>query len=335
MRLRIGLVGQGKDWTHRYQPSLRLMQDRFDIRFVYHAVAALAESIAREFRAQRVDGFREMIARSELDAIFFLESDWYGIAPIVAACESGKSVFCGTDVDFDPLQVQEIKSLVDHSGISFMAELSRRFAPATIRLKELIATKLGHPTLLFCHRRVSQESKHSNRCCRPMSAIADRELVELIDWCRYLVGSDPLWIQAIGHPSTQPNEPNDYQICSLGFGDQSRGPGILAQISCGMYIPTAWPEAITFRPPAAIQVCCERGIAFVDMPSSLVWFDAAGRHQETLDQELSIGQQQFTQFHRSITSLVRQTAGLDDFCEALRYLQAAKRSMSEGCRIPL
>ena len=34
-----------------------------------------------------------------------------------------------------------------------MAELPRRHMPATLRLKELIATRLGEPQLLFCHLR--------------------------------------------------------------------------------------------------------------------------------------------------------------------------------------
>ena len=34
-----------------------------------------------------------------------------------------------------------------------MAEFPRRHAPATLRLKELIATRLGQPRLLFCHQR--------------------------------------------------------------------------------------------------------------------------------------------------------------------------------------
>ena len=37
-------------------------------------------------------------------------------------------------------------------------------------------------------------------------------------------------------------------------------------------------EAISFRPPAELQVVCERGVAFLDLPSTLIWFDCAGRH---------------------------------------------------------
>jgi predicted dehydrogenase len=46
-------------------------------------------------------------------------------------------------------QLNHLFSRVESSGIAFMAELSRRHAPATVRLKELIATQLGRPKMLF------------------------------------------------------------------------------------------------------------------------------------------------------------------------------------------
>ncbi len=101
----------------------------------------------------------------------------------------------------------------------------------------------------------------------------------------------------------------------------------LLKISCGAYIPAKWPEAIAFRPPAAIQVCCEKGLAFVDLPSTLIWFDDAGRHQEVLDTELSVGQQLLTQFHRTVTSLVRKVGDLEDTYRALCILDQAHASM--------
>ena len=108
-----------------------------------------------------------------------------------------------------------------------------------------------------------------------------------------------------------------------------------AQISCGSYIPAAWPEAIGFRPPAGMQVCCERGVAFIDLPASLVWFDDAGRHQESLDNETSVGEKMLSQFHRAVTSLVRNLSGLDDAFNASAILREAERSSEAGQRISL
>jgi predicted dehydrogenase len=336
MKLRLGLIGLGKDWQTRHLPALRLLQDRFEVRAIYGSVAHLADQVARELRADRVDGYRALIEREDVDAVMMLESDWYGMLPLLAACDAGKAVYCSSEIDFEPNAAAEVKRRVEGAGIAFMSEFPRRFAPATLRLKELIATRLGHPRLLFCHRRLACESGDHSRSARSLNARSSRELIELIDWCRYIVGHDPNWVQAVWHPSIHDNITADYQVISIDFssGEDYRKKS-LAQISCGAYIPSYWHEAIAFRPPAAVQVCCEKGLAFVDLPSGLVWFDEAGRHQESLDSELPVGQQLLAQFHRAVTSLVRKVGDLEDTYRALQTLESAQRSMREGIRIPL
>ena len=86
---------------------------------------------------------------------------------------------------------------------------------------------------------------------------------------------------------------------------------------------------------AGLQVSCERGIAFVDLPTTLVWFDEAGRHQESLDSERPVAEQLLTQFHRAVTALVRKTCDLEDAYRALRIVQEARRSCREGRRVEL
>ncbi|MEY4566454.1 MAG: Inositol 2-dehydrogenase/D-chiro-inositol 3-dehydrogenase [Planctomycetota bacterium] len=336
MKLRLGLIGLGKDWQTRHLPALRLLQDRFEVRAVYGSVAHLADQVARELRADRVDGYRALIEREDVDAVMMLESDWYGMLPLLAACDAGKAVYCSAEIDFEPNAAAEVKRRVEGAGIAFMSEFPRRFAPATLRLKELIATRLGHPRLLFCHRRLACESGDHSRSARSLNARSSRELIELIDWCRYIAGHDPNWVQAVWHPSIHDSITADYQVISIDFssGEDYRKKS-LAQISCGAYIPSYWHEAIAFRPPSAVQVCCEKGLAFVDLPSGLVWFDEAGRHQESLESELPVGQQLLAQFHRAVTSLVRKVGDLEDTYRALQTLESAQRSMREGIRIPL
>ena len=82
-------------------------------------------------------------------------------------------------------------------------------------------------------------------------------------------------------------------------------------------------------------MACENGIAFIDLPSSLVWFDKAGRHMESLDSERPVGEQLLNQFHRAVTSLVRNTSGLEDAFQAMWIVQQAHQSHAEGCRISL
>jgi hypothetical protein len=160
------------------------------------------------------------------------------------------------------------------------------------------------------------------------------DLMELVDWCCYVVGHAPTSVLGIQHSG--PDGSDDYQMMNLDFTQEGAlGCGPTAQISCGRYMPAKWQEAAAYRPPAALQVACERGIAFIDLPTTLVWFDEAGRHQETLDSERPVGEQLLGLFHRSVTSLVRHTAGLDDAYRALTIVQQARASHVQWQRIRL
>ncbi|MCE9605571.1 MAG: Gfo/Idh/MocA family oxidoreductase [Planctomycetia bacterium] len=332
MKLRVGLIGLGNQWESRHRPALRTLSDRFEVCAVCDQIALRAEQAAREWNAQACDGFRSLAQRPDIDAVLMLAPQWYGYLPILAACDAGKAIYCVNSLQLDPEQAQLVKQRVDESGVAFMTEFPRRHAPATLRLKELIATRLGKPKLLFCHARVPAEHQQG----KPGSNQSpSNDLMELIDWCRYVVGSEPTSVVGVRHYRGEEPKHDDYQMMSLDFGDLKNGPGTsaTAQISCGRYMPSAWAEAVAYRPPAALQVACENGIAFIDLPSTLVWFDNAGRHQESLESERPVGEMMIGQFHRAVTSLVRNAGGLEDTYRALTVVRAANDSFTENRRV--
>ena len=217
-----------------------------------------------------------------------------------------------------------------------MAELARRQAPATLRLKELMATALGSPRLVFCHRRLPLVEQRTGGPRPGGQSPLGLELVELVDWCRYVVGREPKWVTGVTWHKAADELGEDYQMLSLDFSEgEDPGPGAVAQISCGRYIPAAWSEAVTYRPLAAMQVSCQRGIAFVDLPATLVWFDEAGRHQESLQSERPVGEQLLAQFHRVLTGRGPKIWGLDDAFRALAIVEQAVNSHRHGRRIAL
>ena len=273
--------------------------------------------------------------RPDIDAVLTLAPQWYGCLPILAACDAGKSVYCANSLELDLAQARQVRERVEKAGVSFMTEFPRRQAPATLRLKELIATRLGSPRLLFCHLRVPAEQPHLPG--RPATGSPMNDLVELIDWCRYVVGREPTSVLGMRHRAASDQIDDDYQMMSLDFSDPAAGPGtgLTAQISCGRYMPAAWQEAVAYRPPAALQVACEHGIAFIDLPAQLVWFDKAGRHQESLESERPVGEQLLSHFYRAVTSLVRNTSGLEDAYRRAGGATEARRSHAENRRISL
>ncbi|MCG8448544.1 MAG: Gfo/Idh/MocA family oxidoreductase [Pirellulales bacterium] len=327
MKQRIGVVGVGTAWESRHRPALLALSDRFELCAVCDPVRHLAEEVARQFDAAVHDGYRALTSRDDIDAVLLLSAKFYGATPIYAACDAGKAVYCAAALELEDEQASSLRNRVEESGIAFMAEFPCRLSPATLRLKELIATKLGAPRLLFCNRRrtCASENEKRDRC--------SRDLVELVDWCRYVIDAEPTSLVATGHLAPQ-GEQQDYLSLSLDFSPEGIiGVGPLANIRCGNYVPESLQESVAYRRPADLKVVCQRGIAFVDLPNTVAWFDEAGQHLETLDHERPVGEQLLLHFHRAIESLVLKSSSLADAHRAITIANQAKQSFQTGQRV--
>lgn len=329
MKIRLGIIGTGESWRSRHEPALRMLHDRYDVRAVFSPTARLAENIAGEFQADVADGYRVMVSRCDIDAVMVLGRTWLGWLPMMAAADAGKAIYLAGPCDIDAARDHEMLQCIDRSGVSMMVEFPRRYAPATLRLKELIATHLGPVKMIFCNRRM------------PRGTPSTPEAIELVDWCRYVVGTSPQSVTATGH--REDGGYQNYQNITLHFGPAGQTTGgtagdpspVTAEIHCGNFDRGEWPEAMSYQLPPAMQVVCAHGIAYVDLPSTLVWFDDAGRHIESLESETPVGQQLLRQFHRAVTSLLRNVGDLDDAFLASKVLAAAHQSQTTGQKIDL
>lgn len=342
MKLNVGLVGLGPKWNTRHRPALSALGERFCVRAVCDPIAHRAEQTARELGARPIDGFRALSAADDVEAILMLSGRWFGALPMLAACDFGKAIYCGASVDMLEDDATHLRHRVHKSGVAFMAELPFRLAPATIRLKELIATRLGEPRMLFCNERHAAPetclSENHSADSPDVPASHTRRLIEMVDWCRYVAGCEPTSVQCATNQAPESVhagfDTDDYSLVTLRF-DCEDVPPVLAQIACGGYVPAGWDEAAAFRRPADLQVVCERGIAFVDLPGTITWFDEAGQHTERLTDDRPLGERLLMQFHRSVSSLVLRPSSLEDAFRALQVVLAAKRSASTGNRVEL
>lgn len=327
MKLRIGVVGVGPAWDSSHLPALRALSDRFEVVAFCDPVRHRAEQAARQFDAAVHDGFRGLTSREEIDAVLLLSAEFYGPLPIYAACEQAKAVYCAAAIDLEDSEAQTLRQRVEEAGIAFMAEFPCRLSPATLRLKELLATRLGAPKLLFCNRRrVHRDSAQSGSRCY-------RDLVELVDWCRYIVESEPTSLLANSHQGAGEAQ-QDYFSVNLDFSPADKPQtGSLAVIGCGDYVTENLRESLAFRRPADLKVVCEHGIAFVDLPNTVAWYDKAGQHLESLDHERPVGEQLLIHFHRAVASLVLKSSSLADAHRAISIANLAKVSCESGQRV--
>lgn len=347
-RLRVGIIGLGEQWERHYAPALRATQDRFEIRAVCDQIGERAARVAQEFGVSTSSSFRLLAQREDIDAILILAPQWYAELAILAAYENMKPVYFG-QLPHDQSRTRRLLESAAKAGIPCMAELKRRHAPATIRLKELIATRLGPPRLLFCRYdqfHQAETGREYNDTNKKQS-----EMVEMVDWCRYIVGRDPTTVTGFFHYNEYTSETvsrltqkddvigaSDYGVITLDFSVHLQGIkkiGPSAQIELGVYISNDWNEAMTYRAPTVLKAVCRDGIAMIDPPYNLVWFDSAGRHQESLEADRPVDEQLLIQFHHLTTGTCRGSCDLTDAFQALRIVDLAKISHETGRRIRL
>ncbi|MDR3632533.1 MAG: Gfo/Idh/MocA family oxidoreductase [Isosphaeraceae bacterium] len=331
-RLRLGVIGLGRLWEARHKPALIKLRDRVQVTALYDQVLRRAELEASQLGCAAVEGLTALIDRSDVDAIYLLSPQWFGLHPIEIACAYRKPVYCALPVASDPERLEALAPLIESSGIAFMPEFARRFYPATLRLKELLATTLGRPRLVVGHNRLFGFDRYAQP--GPATQMAPAPLLidpgsYLLDWCCFLFQTPPLALQAV-ECSVLPGtaEGPDFENFTAEFAD-----GALAQMSFGRYYRNPWGEANRFLPQPGIQVFAEHGAAWLEMPERIQWTDAAGTHEERLPLEPTVGEVLNDQFCRLVRGEKTLAPNLQDALAAARAIRNIRRSQQEGKRI--
>src|SRR3954468_16520678 len=86
IRLRVGVVGLGRLWEARHKPALLRLKDRFQVTAVYDQVMRRAEIEAAHLGCAAADGLVALIERPDVDAVYLLTPQWFGLYPIQLAC---------------------------------------------------------------------------------------------------------------------------------------------------------------------------------------------------------------------------------------------------------
>ena len=194
LRLRVGVIGLGRLWETRHKPSLARLEDRFRVTAVYDPVYRRAELEAAQIGCAACEGLSALIERPDVDVIYILSRQWFGLHPIGLACAAAKAVYCALPLAADLDELESLATTVEQSGIVFMPEFARRCYPATLRLKELLATQLGPPRLVVGHSRLYGFDRYA--IPGPTTQISPAPLLidpgsYLLDWCCFVFQGFP------------------------------------------------------------------------------------------------------------------------------------------------
>ena len=332
-RLRVGVVGLGRLWEARHKPALAKLKDRFAVVAVYDQVARRAEIEAAAVGCRAAEGLVALIDRPDVDVVYLLTPQWFGLHPVELACALGKPIYCALPIACEDEELVRVDALVRSSGVPFMPEFARRFYPTSIRLRELLATTLGAPRLIVGHGRLFGFDRYGQP--GPSTQIAPASLLVdpgsyLIDWCRFVFGAEPTTVQGWAGSVLPEGDVADVDYLSyvLEFGG-----GSAAQVSTGRYHRAAWGEATRFLPQPGLQVFAERGVAWLEMPDRIQWSDASGTHEERMTLEPTVGELLNDHFHRLVRGDETLAPSWDDTISVARLIGLVRRSASEGRRL--
>jgi predicted dehydrogenase len=307
------------------------MNDRFRVTAVYDAVYRRAELEAAQIGCAACEGLAALVERPDVDVIYLLSRQWFGLHPIGLACAAGKPVYCALPLADDLAELESLVNLVEQSGIGFMPEFARRCYPATLRLKELLATQLGPPRLVMGHTRLYGFDRYA--IPGPTTQIAPAPLAIdpgsfLIDWCRYVFESLPTDLRGMGCQvlsTPDRGEPEaDFESFVATFPE-----GATAQVSYGRYHRAPWGDASRFLPPPGFQVFAERGAAWLEMPEKIQWSSATGTKEERLALEPTVGDVLNDQFHRLVRGDHSLAPSIREALEIARLVSGMRASQGE------
>ena len=169
----LGIVGGGSVWETRFRAAIAA-STRCKVAAVYSPLPCEARSIAEETTSQVYFSLRRMLARSGVKALLVLETgrgrDW----AISLATAQQIPVLIASPIDDDLPRVASALVAQEAEGAMVVPGTLLRATPAALRLRELVATKLG-PIL---------EMKIE----LPAREMQDAQVISVIDWCRWLLG---------------------------------------------------------------------------------------------------------------------------------------------------
>lgn len=335
VRLRVGVIGLGRLWEARHKPALARLAEQFQVTAVYDQVARRAAVEASHLGCAAVEGLTVLIQRPDVDVVYLLSPQWFGVYPIRLACERRKPIYCAVPLVDAAEDLEAVADAVRSSGTPFMPELARRFYPATLRLRELLATTLGKPRLVLGYGRLFGYDRYGQP--GPTTQLAPVPLVVdpgsyLLDWCRFIFQAEPVCVQGMGGNvlpgSAEGPSETDFESFSICFAQ-----GEMAEIAFGRYHRKPWGDASRFLPQPGFQVFAERGAAWLEMPDRIQWTDSEGVHDERLPLEPTVGEILNDQFHRMVRGDQSLAPSLNDALAVARLVQDLRCSQREGRRI--
>ncbi len=319
--VRIGIIGLGPYWEQRYEPALRMMDQRIQIKAIYDPVRSRAEQAAVYWDADVVSGIGCLVSRYPLDAFLLLHSHWMNHYPLKILSQQHRPVYIAGSLGEDLNLLESIHDTASEKLVTLMPEFSRRYSQATTRFFELVVTRLGNPI-----------SIQIETCCPSKDQQVDVPgqknetdfLIGLIDWCCYLMRTKPVRVQTTIHSDSSDHSEDYRQIRIEYSNDPVTGAARFALIK----IKNEQRTAETLFPRH--RIVCRNGSAEFHSPDEIHWETESSSMTESLKSDRRELEVMLDHFCRRAVGGIIPVANIQDVCQAIKLVKLSGDSLKSG-----
>jgi predicted dehydrogenase len=319
-----GIIGLGPVWETRYKPALQSLSSKVRVTAVYDPVEERAVAAARELDAQVVPAIGMLSRRRDLDAGLILGKDWTNLAALKFLCEARKPAYIAGALGQEIPAIGEIHLLALSEGLTFMPEFSRRYTPATFRLKELIATRLGAPCEFQCTARLPHPRR---RDVIPGQADAEDFLIGLIDLCLQLLPGVATEVRAVPLAETS----GSGLAVTIAFRGRGEVPiSASMQIYDSDFSHGSAPDSGLEAGDVRLELRHAEGEVYLRNSDEIRWSHQGRDAVEVLTSDRPDVEVMLDHFFRRVVGGLIPVADLSDICRAINVFRALEASKSVG-----
>lgn len=340
--VRLGIIGLGTTWEGPYLSALKNLRSRVCVQAVFDAVFARARQTARTLGAAAETSLLALARRCDVDALLLLDSGWYGAEALRLLCAEGKPVYIAADVGHDPAVLQALHWTAVNFGLTLMPEFPLRYTPATARLQELMATRLGEPH--HVRGELFTEIPLEELWAAP-DETAVRLLLNWFDWTRYVLRAMPRNITVESPPAWQRSAESaltkspaaERRLVKIEFHSLRNGvvPAACFQCTFSPAVVKAGSNPPAFCSPGRQEVTCANGTAVIESSTVLCWQTEGESAREQLSADRNETEVQLDHFCRRVVGGLIPVADLSDVSRGLALIHAARESWQSGCPVSL
>lgn len=130
-KIKLGVIGLGDIAQIVHLPILQTLKERFELTAICDVSKQLVDTIGDQYNiVKRYLTADELVADSELEAVFILNSDEYHAECIIAAVRKGLHVFVEKPMCLNVADAARIIAEKNQAGTQVMVGYMRRYAPA-------------------------------------------------------------------------------------------------------------------------------------------------------------------------------------------------------------